>query len=252
MRERLALAGRATERTQKLADLGFISPGALDRTHEEYLDQELRLQGLERSRLAIGRELAAAGSDLSLAEGRARSQRSILEGQRAALDQEQLERNSAYRATVTAPRSGTIASLLAEPGQAVAPGVPLVSIVPDDSRLEAHLFAPSRAMGFVRAGQDVLLRYPAFPFQKFGAQRARVLAVSRSALPASELGIAPADGAREPLYRIRVALQSQMISAYGRPEALQAGMQVEADVLLDRRRLVEWIFEPLISLAGRT
>ena len=28
-------------------------------------------------------------------------------------------------------------------------------------------------------------------------------------------------------------------------------MQVEADVLLDRRRLIEWIFEPLLSLAGR-
>ena len=28
-------------------------------------------------------------------------------------------------------------------------------------------------------------------------------------------------------------------------------MQVEADILLDRRRLIEWIFEPLISLSGR-
>jgi membrane fusion protein len=28
-------------------------------------------------------------------------------------------------------------------------------------------------------------------------------------------------------------------------------MQVEADVLLDRRRLIEWVFEPLASLAGR-
>jgi membrane fusion protein len=28
-------------------------------------------------------------------------------------------------------------------------------------------------------------------------------------------------------------------------------MQVEADVLLDRRRLIEWVFEPVFSLAGR-
>jgi membrane fusion protein len=28
-------------------------------------------------------------------------------------------------------------------------------------------------------------------------------------------------------------------------------MEVQADVLLDRRRLIEWVFEPLLSLAGR-
>ena len=56
---------------------------------------------------------------------------------------------------------------------------------------------------------------------------------------------------REPLYRIKVALASQTVAAYGRAEPLQAGMEVQADVLLDRRRLIEWVFEPLLSLAGR-
>ena len=55
----------------------------------------------------------------------------------------------------------------------------------------------------------------------------------------------------EPLYRIKAELASQSVSAYGRAQPLQAGMQVEADILLDRRRLIEWIFEPLLSLAGR-
>jgi membrane fusion protein len=76
--------------------------------------------------------------------------------------------------------------------------------------------------------------------------------VSRNPLPAAEMGFTPVDGTREPLYRIKVALDGQTVSAYGRAEALQPGMQVEADILLDRRRLIEWIFEPLLSLAGRT
>jgi membrane fusion protein len=67
-----------------------------------------------------------------------------------------------------------------------------------------------------------------------------------------ELGFTPADGSREPVYRIKVALEGQAIRAYGQLEPLQPGMQVEADILLDRRRLIEWIFEPLLSLAGRT
>jgi membrane fusion protein len=32
---------------------------------------------------------------------------------------------------------------------------------------------------------------------------------------------------------------------------LLAGMTVEADVLLERRRLYEWVLEPLYALAGR-
>ena len=55
----------------------------------------------------------------------------------------------------------------------------------------------------------------------------------------------------EPLYRIKAELMEQSIDAYGKREPLQAGMQVEADIRLDRRRLIEWIFEPVLSLAGR-
>jgi membrane fusion protein len=144
-----------------------------------------------------------------------------------------------------------VASVLVERGQSVTQGAVLLTILPAESKLEAHLFAPSRSVGFVRAGQPVLLRYPAFPSQKFGSQRAHVAAISRSALPPGELGYSPADGSRESVYRIRATLDSQQVVAYGKPESLQAGMLVEADILLDRRRLIEWIFDPLLSLAGR-
>jgi membrane fusion protein len=38
--------------------------------------------------------------------------------------------------------------------------------------------------------------------------------------------------------------------AYGKPEVLKPGMLVDADILGERRALVEWLFEPLYSLAG--
>jgi membrane fusion protein len=79
-----------------------------------------------------------------------------------------------------------------------------------------------------------------------------VIAVSRNPMAPAELGFTPADGSRDPLYRIKARLDSQSIAAYGRFEPLQPGMQIEADILLDRRRLIEWIFEPLLGLAGRT
>ena len=101
------------------------------------------------------------------------------------------------------------------------------------------------------------LRYQAFPYQKFGQQRGRVLQVSRTPLSPAELAglnlpVALSQGAgSEPLYRITVALERQTVAAYGQEQALAAGMQLDADVLLERRRLIEWIFEPLLSLAQR-
>jgi membrane fusion protein len=55
----------------------------------------------------------------------------------------------------------------------------------------------------------------------------------------------------EPLYRITVRLDRQDVPAYGAPQSLSPGMQLDADVVLDRRRLIEWIFEPVLGIAGR-
>jgi membrane fusion protein len=76
-----------------------------------------------------------------------------------------------------------------------------------------------------------------------------VLQVSRTPLAANELaGLSlpaqPATG--EPMFRITVALDEPAL-----PQPLVAGMRLQADVLLERRRLIEWLFEPLLGLAGR-
>jgi membrane fusion protein len=249
---RTGIAVHGLGRAQTLGEIGFLSPAAIDREQDAALDQQSRLEGLRRSRLALARELAALEFDAQTARLRASSQLASIDTQRASVDQERLERDLQYHAAIVAPSSGVVATVLVEPGQMVTPGTPLVAIIPAGATLEAHLYSPSRSIGFVRAGQEVLLRYLAYPHQKFGLHKASVIAISRNPMLPAEMGFTPLDGSREPLYRIKVSLESQRITAYGRLEPLQPGMQVEADIQLDRRRLIEWIFEPLLSLAGRT
>ena len=250
--QRAELAQHAVARARRLEGIGFLSSAGLDRERDAALDIGSRLEASRRTRLALSREMAAVDFEIDGARSRAQAQLAALDMQRAALNQESIERELQYGARIMAPGPGTVATVLVEPGQMVTAGTPLATLIPSGSRLEAHLFAPSRSIGFVRPGQEVLLRYLAYPHQKFGSHKARVMAVSRNPMLPAELGFTPLDGSREPVYRVKVALESQSIAAYGLREPLQAGMQVEADVLLDRRRLVEWIFEPLLSLAGRT
>jgi membrane fusion protein len=124
------------------------------------------------------------------------------------------------------------------------------------SKLEAQLFSPSSAIGFVHPGQRVLLRYEAFPYQKFGYYEGSVANVSRSAISPSELpqqlsGLTKLHAANEPVYRITVSLDQQTATAYGKPAPLQPGMQLEADVLIESRRLIEWVLDPLFTFTGK-
>src|SRR5690606_20462023 len=101
----------------------------------------------------------------------------------------------------------------------------------------------------IAPGDGVLLRYQAFPYQKFGHHQGKVARISRSALNLVELG-APVGNAQagEPYYRVIVTLTRQTVMALGDDEQLKPGMLLDADILGECRKLIEWVFEPLYSL----
>jgi membrane fusion protein len=252
--QRLVLAQQAQARLESLRSENFISAAQVQVKAEEVLGLRAQLQSLQRQRAVHLREteqLQARRREIPL---QVRAQRGEIDRSMAELAQQVAENEARRRIVVRAPQDGMVTGVLAQAGQAVTPAMALASLLPANARLQAHLFAPSSAVGFLRADQPVLLRYQAFPHQKFGQQSGQVVQVSRSPLQPSELaGLAqPSAGAgSEALYRITVALDRQSVAAYGQAQALVPGMQLEADVLLDRRRLIEWIFEPVLGLAGR-
>jgi membrane fusion protein len=238
------------ENYKRLHEQNFFSSLALQQKQDELLEQQSRLHALTRARMGLARDLASLQAELRELPIRAETQSANIARTITATEQEITENEARRQTVVRAPQSGVATAVLAEVGQLATGQVPLLSIVPTDSKLIAHLFAPSSAIGFISSGQQVLLRYQAFPYQKFGQQSGKVMSISRTALPQTELPFSTPSGA-EPLYRIEVALDSQNVKTYGQLQALQAGMQLEADVVLDTRRLIEWVFEPLYSLTGR-
>ena len=108
---------------------------------------------------------------------------------------------------------------------------------------------PTRAAGFIKPGQKVALRYQAFPYQRFGHHEGEVTRVGRSVIQPNETSLPVA--VNEPVYRVTVKLPSQGVMAYGQAMNLQSGMGVDADIRLDTRRVIEWFFEPILSVTGR-
>jgi membrane fusion protein len=253
-KQRLMLAGDALARLESLRRDNFISAAQLQVKHEELLGLQAQSQALEREAAAHERAIAALEAERRELPLRAQALQGEIQRERAELAQLAAESEAKRRLVVQAPTDGVVSAVLAQPGQTVTPSAALASLVPADSQLQAHLYAPSSAVGFLLPDQTVLLRYQAYAYQKFGHQRGRVLQISRTPLSAADqsalAGVQP-HGAGEPLYRITVALDKQQVSAYGQNISLVPGMQLDADVLLDRRRLIEWIFEPLLGLGGR-
>lgn len=254
-RQRLALAEQAQAQYESLRNDNFVSSAQVRTKAEEVLNVKAQLQGLERQRTSRLREIAFLQAQRRELPLQAQTAQGAIDRDLSALAQQAAETEARQRIVVRAPQDGVVSGVLTVAGQTVTPAVALASLLPSDAKLQAQLFAPSSAVGFVRANQQVQLRYQAFPYQKFGHQSGEVVQVSRSPLQASELaGLslpASLSASGEPLYRITVSLDRQSVAAYGQPQALAPGMQLEADVLLDRRRLIEWLFEPVLGIAGR-
>lgn len=248
-KQRLVMAEESLARLKALQADQFISAAQSQAKSEEVLGLRAAAQGLARQRAALLRERAELDGERRALPLSASATAGTLERDLAQVNRDAAEQDAEQRLVVRAPQSGTVSTVLAEPGQSVSPASALATVVPEGAVLQAQLYAPSSAIGFVQPGQAVRLRFEAFPYQKFGQQPARVVQVSRTPLAPSELAALalPALGnGSEPMFRITVALEGLPVAG-----PLAAGMRLQADVLLERRRLIEWLFEPLLGLRSR-
>lgn len=250
--QQVALARETLERYRTLGRQQYLSELQVRQQQQALLEQITAQQELERQASAMRRQVAQIAQSLRELPAQRSAQEAATGRDLALLEQERVQNETNGELLVKAPVGGVLASRLIEPGQAVAAGQPLMSVLPAGSRLQAQLFVPSRSVGFIAPGDRVLLRYQAYPYQKFGHYDGVVSRVSRSALGAGELNALVGNAqATEPYYRVLVNIRQQSVTAYGKPEPLRPGMLVDADILGEHRKLYEWVLEPLYSLTGR-
>ena len=237
------------ERTEKLVSDRFISESALTTKRNELLDQETKLSALRRTRLTVERDLSAARTELPTIEMQARQKSDQLARAKSEVQQGIVQEEARREAVIRAPMAGTVTNIAANRGESVAADAPLATVLPKGSGLHAELLVPTRAIGFIQKGQQVVLRYEAFPHERFGQYQGTVTEISRSVWsPGDKLGPLTV---KEPVYRVDVKLERQSVAALGAEIALRPGMLVNADILLERRTLLEWLFEPVLQLRGR-
>jgi len=242
-RRRVAMKQRKLGRIEQLVERGAATEWELLQQREEMSSLELALARLEQDIADQQRERELLQGRQGGAPVRAEIERSVLRARRRQLLQQIAAQETMRRSVLTAPVTGFIASVEVHAGDSIAPRQLLMTVLPEDMDLVAEIYVPSRAAGFIRSGQEVRISYDAFPQQKFGAFEGRIARISNViVLPGDVPRPFPM---REATYTVQVEIRDKaVITRIGRA-ALRPGMLLAAEIVLEKRTLVDWLLEPL-------
>jgi membrane fusion protein len=243
--ERLKLSESFVSTGATLIAKGALPAVELKRREQAALEQAQNLASLDQQITVRRTQLTDARHTLEQLPTVAAERTRVLRGDLSWIEQRTAEVDGRRAYVIKAPTSGRVSTLQATVGKVADPKHMQLEIIPLDSTLQAELFFPTRASGFVRPGQQVRILYDAFPYQKFGTYRGTVAKVSHTILTGND-----ATGPitlKEPAYRVTVLPERPDIDAYGRKMSLQPGMLLKADVILEQRSLMQWLLDPMLS-----
>ncbi len=249
LQKRIEISSKQFENVKQLAKSGFASGKELEVKQDQHLALLSEYDSGNQNIVSTKNRIKQAETELVQLPLNTSRIMSDLQSQLSQLRQRLLEVEGQSTYTLKSAVDGRVTSLQIVVGQAVSPNMPILAILPKDAVLQAELFVPSRAVGFIDKASKVFIRYDAFPYQRFGLYQGTIINVAEAIFRPDELPVpVPLN---EPVYRVKVALDSQSVKAYGKEFVLQSGMLLEADVVLETRSLLEWLLEPVYSLRGR-
>jgi membrane fusion protein len=246
-RLRINLFEKMVSSGAQLAAKGLISELDQRRREDAVLEQRRALIALGEQTTARQGRLTNVRFNLEQLQFAQAEKIQSLRNELSSVEQRIAEVEGRRAHVLRSPISGTVSLLLASVGQRADPQRLQLEIVPVGSKLQAQLFVPAKAIGFIEPGQNVRLLYDAFPYQQFGTYRGWIAEVSHTLLTPNDIAVPVPLKEKEPVYKVVVALEREDVDAYGKKMPLRPDMLLKADIILERRTLVQWILQPLLS-----
>jgi HlyD family type I secretion membrane fusion protein len=140
---------------------------------------------------------------------------------------------------LTAPSAGIILRLhVKNSGAVLHEGELVAELVNAGEHLRAELTLPEAGLGKLKTGQGVKLKYDAFPYQRYGVKYGQVAWLSPARVESR-------NGAS---FRAQVEIGEDELLIQGQSRPLSAGMSGKAEIVVGKRSLLEYVFEPLRKL----
>jgi membrane fusion protein len=244
--ERLGVAETELAAAEKLHARGFMSAAEVQRRQTQVLEQRQALSALQQNASAKDNELSEARFSLTQLPTVIEQNLQRVRSDLSATEQRMSEIQGRRAYVIRAPTAGRVSTLQATVGQSADPQRLQLELVPEGVPLQAELFVPTRAIGFIEVGQSVRIMYDAFPYQHFGTYGGQVMRVAQTIVTSSD--VTGPVALHAPAYRVTVALDQPHVEANGRTVMLQPDILLSADIILERRSLLDWLLSPLRSM----
>lgn len=249
MNRRYEIKLKQYKRFESLSKKDFLSNTDLQVVEQELLVVKEEIESLISSKLSLVYQLNEVRHNLASKPHEYELQISQIKKGQEDVQRQISEAKSSYTFSVLAKESGVVTAILAKENEHLPSNRPLLSIIPKGAELVAELLFPTRSAGFVAVNDTARLRFDAFPYQRFGFIDSKITRIDKSLLTLGEVDLPVS--LNEPVYRVQAKLSKQFINAYGDSFPLKAGMLLEADIILDKRSLFQWLLDPIYSLRGR-
>jgi hemolysin D len=169
------------------------------------------------------------------------------------------------RMSLISPIDGVVYGLsVTTIGQVVAGGEQLMRIVPNGDDLEIQAYIANQDIGFVKAGQTAVVKIESFPFTRYGVLSATVTRVSSDAIPEPDASLNQADASRAPtdktfagaqptknlVFPVTLHPEHEHMTIDGKRTRLSPGMAVTVEIATGSRRILEYVFSPLVETAS--
>ncbi len=247
--ELVTLKNNQYKKAIKLETKGYLTEAEKNNSYQNLLVQQQQHEDSKRRLMNEKSTLHQLEHELNKLPLLLNQRMADLQRQQSNFKNQLVQLNAQKAEQLLAPVNGEISTLLVHLGEQVRSGQLLLTLVPEGSLLEAELYLPNRAAGFIHTGQQVRLRYQAFSYQRYGIFSGKVTQISKTILTPSDFSASIP--LTEAVYKVKVELAQQSINAFGNEHKLQAGMQLEADIVLDTMSLFDWFMMPIHAIKGK-
>lgn len=238
----LSLMREELELKRPLVDRGLVSKVEFIQLQQK--ENEIKGE-LEAVRLSIPRiestiEEAKSKIEQSRLDFRNKAKRELNEAQaevsRIAETQEAL-RDRVQRTTIRAPLRGTVTRLhINTVGGVISPGAPILEIVPYEDALLVQVRIDPKDVANITVGQRARLKFSAYDFAVYGSLNGEVRFLSADT-------ITNEDG--ESYYIARIRPSRTFLGAQSSPLPVRVGMTAEADIITDKKSILEYLMKPI-------
>jgi HlyD family secretion protein/hemolysin D len=254
--ERADIRKRASEIGNASVIARLESQQLLVETQSELAITRAKIASLDATIGGLDQKLVATEADIR--NNAMRDLSSARERVRAAAESLTKAARRAELQTLRAPIDGTVQQLhIASGGAVVTPAQQLLSVVPDDDKVEVEAVLENRDVGFVEAGQRVELKVDAFPFTRYGLLGGKVISIDRDAeaAPVNATGVHGTERQADEIdrveaserlrYTVHIGIEGNSLDVDGRTATLLPGMSVKAEILTGKRRIIDFLLAPL-------